>query len=144
MIMLKRISPMLSPDLLYLIAQMGHGDELVLADANFPSVAMAQRLVRADGHGLPPLLKAILELFPLDSFVEKPAAVMRRVDQPDQAAPIWTDFQELLDSAEGKHVAFERVERFAFYERAKKAFAVVATGERALYGNLILKKGVIP
>jgi len=141
--MLKHIPPILSPELLYVMAQMGHGDELVLADANFPSVAIAKRLVRADGHAVPPLLKAILELLPLDSFVSMPAAVMRRVDEPDKSAPIWAEFQTLLDSVDGKHVGVERVERFAFYERAKQAFAVVATGETALYGNLILKKGVI-
>ena len=78
-----------------------------------------------------------------DSFVEQPAAVMRRVDQPDQPAPIWTDFQRLLDSAEGRHINIERVERFAFYERARSAFGIVATGETALYGNLIIKKGII-
>jgi L-fucose mutarotase len=141
--MLKRIPPILSPELLHMIAEMGHGDELVLADANFPSVTNARRLARADGHGVPVILEAILQLFPLDSFVEQPAAVMRRVDQPDQAAPIWTDFQRLLDGAEGRHISIERVERFAFYERAKKAFGIVATGETALYGNLIIKKGVI-
>lgn len=141
--MLKRIPPILSPELLYTLAQMGHGDEIVLADANFPAVSIARRLVRADGHGVPAVLKAVLELFPLDSFVEKPAAVMRRVDKPDESAPIWAEYQRLLDAAEGKHVAIEAVERFAFYERAKLAFAVVATGEKALYGNLILKKGVI-
>src|SRR5690348_4541657 len=123
--MLKRIPPIISPDLLYMIAQMGHGDELVLADANFPSVAIAHRLVRADGHGVPVLLKAILELFPLDTFVESPAAVMRRVDQPNEPAPVWTEFQKLLDSADGKHISVERVERFAFYERARKTFGVV-------------------
>jgi L-fucose mutarotase len=141
--MLKRISPILSPELLHLIAQMGHGDEIVLADANFPAVSIAQRLTRADGHKVAPILKAVLELFPLDTFVEAPAAVMRRVDEPDKSAPVWDEFQKLLDSAEGRHIQIERVERFAFYERAKKAFAVVATGETALYGNLILKKGVI-
>jgi L-fucose mutarotase len=141
--MLKRIPPILSPDLLLMIAQMGHGDELVLADANFPAVAIARRLARADGHGVPALLEAILQLYPLDSFVEQPAAVMRRVDQPDQPAPIWTEFQRLLDGAEGRHIGIERVERFAFYERARNAFGVVATGETALYGNLIIKKGVI-
>ncbi|HEV3163240.1 MAG TPA: RbsD/FucU domain-containing protein [Isosphaeraceae bacterium] len=141
--MLKRIPPILSPDLLYMIAQMGHGDELVLADANFPSVAIAHRLVRADGHSVPVLLKAILELFPLDTFVESPAAVMARVDEPNKPAPIWTEFQKLLDSVDGKHISVESVERFAFYDRARKAFGVVATGETALYGNLILKKGVI-
>jgi L-fucose mutarotase len=141
--MLKGIPPILSPELLGLIAAMGHGDELVLADANFPAVSVGRRVVRADGHSVPAILEAVLKLFPLDSFVERPAAVMQRVDHPDQAAPIWTEFQRLLDSAEGKHIAIERVERFAFYERAKQAFGVVATGETALYGNLILKKGVI-
>lgn len=141
--MLKRISPLVSPELLFAMAQMGHGDELVLADANFPSVSMGQRVVRADGHGVPAVLRAVLELFPLDSFVESPAAVMRRVDEPDKPAPVWSEFQKLLDAAESRHIHVERVERFAFYERAQKAFAVVATGETALYGNLILKKGVI-
>ena len=98
-IMLKRIPPILSPELLYLIARMGHGDELVIADANFPAVAIAKRLVRADGHGVPVILEAILQLFPLDSFVTNPAAVMRRVDKPGEPAPIWNDFQRLLDSA---------------------------------------------
>jgi L-fucose mutarotase len=141
--MLKKIPPVLSPELLYLIAQMGHGDELVIADANFPSVTNGKRVVRADGHGVPVILEAILQLFPLDSFVEHPAAVMRRVDKPGEAAPIWNEFQRLLDSAEGRHIAIEQVERFAFYERARQTFGVVATGETALYGNIIIKKGVI-
>jgi L-fucose mutarotase len=141
--MLKRIPSILSPELLYLIARMGHGDELVIADANFPSVAIAKRLVRADGHGVPVILEAVLQLFPLDSFVDKPAAVMRRVDKPGEPAPIWNDFQRVLDSAEGRHIAVEQVERFAFYERARQTFGVVATGETALYGNIIIKKGVI-
>ncbi len=142
--MLKRIPPILSPDLLYLIAQMGHGDELVLGDANFPAVTNARRLVRADGHGVAILLEAILQLFPLDSFVDHPAAVMRRVDKPGEPAPIWNEYQRILDSAEGRHISIEQVERFAFYERAKQTFGVVATGEGALYGNIIIKKGVIP
>jgi L-fucose mutarotase len=141
--MLKKIPPILSPELLHMIAQMGHGDELVLADANFPAVTNARRLVRADGHGVPVILEAVLQLFPLDSFVEKPAAVMRRVDKPGDPAPVWHEYQRILDSAEGKHIAIEQVERFAFYDRAKLAFGVVATGETALYGNLIIKKGVI-
>jgi L-fucose mutarotase len=141
--MLKGIPPILSPELLLLIAQMGHGDELVLADANFPAAGIARRLVRADGHRVGALLEAILQLFPLDSFVEEPAAVMRRVDRPDEAAPVWNDFQKILNHAEGRAIGIERVERFAFYDRSKAAFGVVATGETALYGNLILKKGVI-
>ena len=141
--MLKGIPSILSPELLYLMAQMGHGDELVLADGNFPAVSMGKRLVRADGHGVLKILEAVLQLFPLDLFVEQPAAVMRRVDKPDEAAPIWHEYQKLLEAAHGKRVSIERVERFAFYERAKVAFGVVATGETALYGNLIIKKGVI-
>lgn len=141
--MLKGIDPIVSPELLYVIAQMGHGDELVIADANFPAVTMGRRVVRCDGHGVPPVLEALLKLFPLDTFVEAPAAVMERVDKPAEAAPIWTDFQKALDGAEGRHITVERVKRFDFYERSKQAFAIVATGERALYGNIILKKGVI-
>lgn len=141
--MLKGIAPILSPELLYIVAQMGHGDEIVLADSNFPAVSIAKRLVRADGHSVPAILEPLLKLFPMDEFVEKPAAVMRRVDKPNEAAPVWETYQRLLDSAEAKHIGIERVERFSFYERAKNAFAVVATGESALYGNLILKKGVI-
>jgi L-fucose mutarotase len=140
---LKGIDPVISPELLHVIALMGHGDELVLADANFPAEAMGKRVVRADGHSVPTLLTALLKLFPLDSFVEKPAIVMQRVDQPAEPAPIWAEFQKILDHADGNHITIERIERFAFYERAQKAFAIVATGERALYGNLIIKKGVI-
>jgi len=122
---------------------MGHGDELVLADANFPAAGVARRLVRADGHRVCALLEAILRLLPLDQFVPEPAAVMRRVDRPDEVAPIWNDFQRLIQQAEGRTIGIERVERFAFYERARAAYGVVATGETALYGNLILKKGVL-
>lgn len=141
--MLKGIDPIISPELLFVIAQMGHGDELVLADANFPAVTMGRRVVRADGHGVPAVLEGLLKLFPLDTFVEAPAAVMERVDKPAEPAPVWKEFQRLLDGAEGRHITLERVKRFDFYERAKNAFAVVATGEKALYGNLIIKKGVI-
>ena len=136
---LERIPNILSPELLYLIAQMGHGDELVIADANFPAVTNAKGLVRADGHSVPAILEAILQLYPLDSYVEKPAAVMRRVDRPGEPAPIWNEYQRLLDSAGVRYIAIEQVERFAFYDRAKQTFGVVATGETALYGNLIIK-----
>lgn len=141
--MLKGIDPVISPELLLVLARMGHGDELVIADANFPAESVGRRVVRADGHTAPVVLAGVLKLFPLDDFVESPAGVMRRVDMPNEDAPIWTEFQKLLDGAEARHIAIERIERFAFYERARQAFAVVATGERALYGNLLLKKGVI-
>jgi L-fucose mutarotase len=129
---------------------MGHGDEIVLADANFPSASVAKcgpELVRADGHPIPPLLKAITSLLPLDPYVPHPAMLMQLVPS-DQAkglqTPVWNIYQKIINEAEGREVTFEMIERFAFYERAKEAFAVIATGEEALYGNIILKKGVLP
>ncbi|XP_030059052.1 fucose mutarotase isoform X1 [Microcaecilia unicolor] len=148
MVMLKGIPAILSPELLLALAQMGHGDEIVLADANFPAFSVCRCgpvHVRADGLGIPELLKAILKLFPLDSYVKSPAAVMDLVDddkKKELQTPVWSEYELLLSSA-GSPTILEKVERFAFYERSKKAFAVVATGETALYGNLILKKGVI-
>ena len=141
--MLKRIPVILSPEILLMLAQMGHGDEVVLSDANFPTVSVGRRVARADGTDVPTLLEAILQLLPLDQYVDKPAAVMERVDEPGKPAPIWKKYQQLLDGSEGRHINIEQVERFAFYERAKLAFGVIATSETALYGNLILKKGVI-
>ncbi|XP_069000164.1 fucose mutarotase [Embiotoca jacksoni] len=149
MVVLKGIPSVLSPDLLYALAKMGHGDELVLADANFPAssiCACGPKEIRADGLGIPQLLEAILKLLPLDTYVPFAAAVMDLVDTDKQkclAVPVWETYTLLLSQA-GSPDLFEKVERFAFYERAKKAYAVVATGETALYGNLILKKGVIP
>lgn len=139
--MLKNIPPILSPELLKTISEMGHGDEIVLGDANFPSASLANRLIRADGHGIPELLDAILEFFPLDSFVECPVALMDNGD-PKNPPPIWQKYSKCIHLREGKrHV--ELVERFAFYERTKEAYAVVATGETELYANVILKKGVV-
>ncbi|XP_062851717.1 fucose mutarotase [Trichomycterus rosablanca] len=149
MVVLKGIPAILTPELLYVLAQMGHGDELVLADANFPvsSVCKCGPVeIRADGVKIPELLKAILKLLPLDTYVELPAAVMDLVDSDKSRGlkvPVWETFSELLKHA-GSHGNLDVVERFAFYERAKKAFAVIATGETALYGNIIIKKGVIP
>jgi L-fucose mutarotase len=146
--MLKGIPPILSPELLKVLAEMGHGDELVLADANFPAASMARRLLRADGHGVPELLAAILQLFPLDTFVERPAALMAVVQAPGEPAPaeppIWERYREVVRRHEPSFAGFELVERFAFYDRAREAYAVLATGERAPYANVILKKGVIP
>ncbi|XP_070697132.1 fucose mutarotase [Pempheris klunzingeri] len=149
MVVLKGIPSVLSPELLFALAQMGHGDELVLADANFPAssiCACGPKEIRADGLRIPQLLEAILKLLPLDTYVPSPAAVMHLVDGDKQrslAVPVWDTYTQLLAEA-GSLTPLEKVERFAFYERAKKSFAVVATGEKALYGNLILKKGIIP
>jgi L-fucose mutarotase len=146
--MLKGIPAILSPKLLKILAEMGHGDELVIGDGNFPAASVARRLVRADGHGVPDLLDAILSLFPLDSFVERPAALMAVVKtdgQPSGPEPaIWAEYREILRRHEAEFKDFELVERFAFYDRAREAYAVLATGEGALYANIILKKGVIP
>ena len=141
--MLKGIPPVLSPELLKILMEMGHGDEIVLADANFPAASHAQRLVRADGHSIPMLLDAILRLFPLDAYVDKPAALMQVVPGDPVETPIWRTYREIVEAQAGLTDGFEEVERFAFYERSKQAYAIVATGETALYANLILKKGVI-
>ncbi|XP_029376256.1 fucose mutarotase isoform X1 [Echeneis naucrates] len=149
MVVLKGIPSVLSPELLFALAKMGHGDELVLADANFPTssiCAHGPKEIRADGVGIPKLLEAILKLLPLDTYVPSPASVMNLVDSDRQrglAVPVWDTYTQLLGKA-GSQTPLERLDRFEFYERAKKAYAVIATGEKALYGNLILKKGVIP
>ena len=141
--MLKGIPARISPELMYVLMKMGHGDELVLADGNFPADAIAQRIVRADGLSVPDILEAVLQFFPLDTYVDAAAFVMQPVPGDPPRPPIWQRFQELLDAAEGKSASLKQVERFAFYEQAKKAYAVVATSETALYANLILKKGVV-
>lgn len=141
--MLKTIPTILSPDLLKILMEMGHGDEIVIADGNFPAASIARRLVRADGHGVPEILEAVLKLFPLDIYVDRPAALMQKVPGDTVETPIWEDYRRILQASGEKFEDFESVERFAFYERAKKAYAVVATGESALYANIILKKGVV-
>jgi L-fucose mutarotase len=141
---LKGISPIVSPELLKILNEMGHGDELVIGDGNFPAAALAQRLIRLDGHMVPPILEGIMPLFPLDRFVERPAAVMQVVPGDKTNPVIWDEYREIIKKYEPKlFTDFEQVERFAFYERTKNAYAVVATAESALYANVILKKGVI-
>ena len=142
--MLKGISPVISPDLIKVMLEMGHGDELVIADGNFPSASIARRLVRADGLGCLVLLDAILNLFPLDQYEEKPVALMAVVPGDPYQPVIWDDFRKIIQNHETAFSDFHYVERFAFYERARNAYAVLATGETALYANIILKKGVIP
>jgi L-fucose mutarotase len=141
--MLKGIPLIISPDLMLVMMTMGHGDEIVLADGNFPAETCAQRLVRCDGHNVPELLDAILKFLPLDSYVPKPAGLMSVVPGDSVKPIIWEEYKRIIQSHEPKFQEFEMIERFAFYERARKAFAVVATSERALYANIILKKGVV-
>ncbi|HEY3311003.1 MAG TPA: L-fucose mutarotase [Anaerolineales bacterium] len=141
--MLKGISPIISPELIKVLMEMGHGDEIIIADGNFPAAANAQRLVRSDGNGGPELLEAILKLFPLDTYVEKPVALMAVVPGDPYQPAIWKEYGEIVRRNEPGFTDFEYVERYAFYERARKAFAIVASSEKALYANLILKKGVV-
>ena len=141
--MLKGIPSILSPELLQVMMAMGHGDELVLADGNFPAASIGQRVIRLDGHGVPEVLRAILQLFPLDTYVPHPAALMQVVPGDKVETPIWEQYRSILRAGVETFEQFEHVERFAFYERARSAFAVVATSELSLYANIILKKGVI-
>lgn len=139
--MLKGIPPILSPELLKVLAEMGHGDEIVIADGNFPSEEMGRRVIRADGHGAPELLSAILQLFPLDRYAEENFILMQVVPGDNVVPVIWDEFKRLGSADENLRLG--SVERFAFYDRARKAYAVIATGETALYANVILKKGVV-
>ena len=139
--MLKNISPVISPELLKILMEMGHGDEIVIGDGNFPAASNAKRLVRLDGHGVNEILEAILKLMPLDTYVDAPLALMDNGDASNPP-PIWEDYKNTVLAEEGDK-KFELVERFAFYERARDAYAIVATGETAIYANIILKKGVV-
>jgi L-fucose mutarotase len=141
--MLKGVPNILSPKLLEILMEMGHGDEIVIADGNFPAASVAQRLIRADGHGVPELLEAILKVFPLDIYVERAVALMAVVPGDDTKPTIWEEYRKIIEASGEQFDDFEFVERFAFYDRAKEAYAVVATSECALYANIILKKGII-
>ncbi|MCR5782435.1 MAG: fucose isomerase [Clostridia bacterium] len=143
--MLKNIPPILSPELLKILCEMGHGDRIVIGDGNFPAASNAKRLIRADGHGVPELLDSILTVIPLDKYVDCPAQLMALT--PDDAVklgdpPIWKEYAEIIERHEPE-TKMGQIERFAFYEEARKAYAVIATGESAIYANIILQKGVI-
>ncbi|MDF2635931.1 MAG: RbsD or FucU transport [Pelosinus sp.] len=142
--MLKGIPAIISPDLLKIMHEMGHGDDLVIGDANYPAASNAQRLIRCDGHGTTELLDAILQLFPLDSYVEYPVSLMQVVPGDPTIPEIQDEIKKVVIKQEGRgEKVIEYVERFSFYEKAKKAYAIVATTERKLYGCMIIKKGVI-
>jgi L-fucose mutarotase len=146
--MLKNIDPLLNADVLYALRAMGHGDALVLCDTNFPADSVARqtvlgRLLRIDGVDAPRAARAILSVFPLDTFVDHAALRMEVVDQPDEVPAVQAEVQREIDRAEGKVSPMGSIERFAFYEQATEAYCVVATGERRFYGCFILQKGVI-
>lgn len=147
--MLRNIDPLLNADMLYALRAMGHGDRLVLCDTNFPADSIARqtrlgRLLRVDGVGTARAARAILSVMPLDSFVDDAAARMEIVGRPAEIPPVQQEVQAEIDRAEGKPWPMVSIERMAFYEHAKQAYCVVATGERRFYGCFIFTKGVIP
>jgi len=142
--MLIGIAPCISPELLMVLARMGHGDEIVLADAFFPGDSCNARVVRADGIRMPELLDGILALMNLDAYAESPVAMMAPVPGDELDPAVEVSYRAVIDRRWPGTPAVQRVERFAFYDRARKAFAVVMTGETVKYGNVILKKGVVP
>ena len=144
--MLKGIPKILSPELLKILCEMGHSDTIVIADGNFPSESIGKntKVIRCDGHGVPEILEAILQLFPLDTYVEKPVSLMEVVKGDTAQTPIWDTYKEIIAlKDERKEATIQTIERFEFYEKAKQAYAIIATGETAIYANIILQKGVI-
>lgn len=144
--MLKNIPKILSPELLKVLCEMGHGDRLVISDGNFPAESMGKnaKVIRMDGHGVPEILDAILQPFPLDTYVEKPVGLMEVVPGDSVETPIWNTYFDTVQKydARGEN-AVQYIERFAFYAQAKEAYAIIATGESALYANILLQKGVV-
>jgi len=141
--MLKQIPQILSPDLVKTLMEMGHGDEIILADGNFPGASHSNNLVRCDGLQIPELLQAILHLFPLDTYVDEAVALMKVAKGDEYEPVIWDTYKEILQSNKVENSNVEYVERFEFYERSKQAYAIVTTSDQSLYANMILKKGVI-
>jgi L-fucose mutarotase len=139
--MLKGINPLISPELLKILSEMGHGDEIVFGDSNFPAASYAQRLARADGHTVTALLEAILPLFPIDYAVDYSAVLM--ACNSDTEPKVWSRYREILGAYPDGNKTLLELPRFDFYERAKKAYCVVATSESESFANLIIKKGVI-
>jgi L-fucose mutarotase len=147
--MLKGIDPVLNADLLWVLKSMGHGDDLIIADLNFPSDSVARetvygKLIRAENVSAARVARAVLSIMPLDSFVEKPALRMEIVGKPNEIPPVQAEVQAEIDRAEGKSWPMGSIERFAFYDLSKKAYAVVQSGERRFYGCFVFKKGVVP
>lgn len=145
--MLKGIPKIISPELLMVLAEMGHGDKILLADGNFPAESMGKNaiVIRADGHGVPELLDAILKLMPLDTYVDNPVSIMEKVPGDPVPVPIWDEYKEIVAKYDERGAkAFQNIERFAFYDKVMdEAYAIIATGESAVYANILLQKGVI-
>lgn len=144
--MLKGIPEIISPNLLKVLSEMGHGDTLVIADGNFPaeSIGKDKIVIRLDGHGVPEVLDAILQLIPLDTYIDNPVKLMEVVPGDNVETPIWDTYKKIISQHdERKESLVGYVERFKFYEEAKKAYVIIATGEKAIYANILLQKGVV-
>lgn len=144
--MLKGIPPIISPELLKVLCEMGHSDRIVIADGNFPAETIGKNaiVVRADGHGVPELLEAILRLMPLDTYVEKPVSLMQVMEGDNTKTPIWDTYKKIIRENDSRgDDAVAEIERFKFYDEAKTAYAIIATGETAVYANIMLQKGVV-
>jgi len=146
--MLKGIPKIISPELLKVLSEMGHSDRIVIADGNFPAQSMGKNaiVIRADGHGIPELLDAILTVFPLDTYTDKPAVLMQLMDRDvgRVETPIWDEYKKIISKHDDRGAeALGNIDRFDFYEEAKKCYAIIATGESAIYANIMLQKGVI-
>ena len=144
--MLKGIPKILSPELLKVLCEMGHSDRLVISDGNFPAETMGKNaiVIRCDGHGVPELLDAILKVFPLDTYVEKPVSLMAVMPGDKVETPIWDVYKDIIAKYDDRGAdTVQNIERFAFYDEAKTAYAIIATGEKALYANIMLQKGVV-
>ncbi|CEO08522.1 RbsD/FucU family protein [Paraclostridium sordellii] len=144
--MLKNIPQILSPQLLKILCEMGHSDQIVISDGNFPAESMGKDsiVIRCDGHGVPELLDAILTVFPLDTYVDKPVSLMEVMPGDNVETPIWDTYKEIIQKHDNRgEETVGTIERFKFYDEAKKAYAIIATGEKALYANVILQKGVV-
>ena len=144
--MLKGIPQILSPELLKVLCEMGHSDRLVISDGNFPAESMGKNtiVIRCDGHGVPEILDAILKVFPLDTYVEKPVNLMEVMPGDTVETPIWDTYEEIVAKHDERGgAAIGHIERFAFYDEAKTAYAIIATSEKALYANIMLQKGVV-
>lgn len=140
--MLKQIPSNLTPDLLKILMEMGHGDEIIIADGNFPAASHAQRLLRLDGQSIPEVLSSVMKFLPLDTYVKSPVTYMG-TPEGEREPEIWATYKKIIVASDEKMGSIEKVDRFEFYTRAKKAYAIIATSETALYANIILKKGVI-
>ncbi len=144
--MLKGVPQILSPELLKVLCEMGHSDQIVIADGNFPTESMGKDsiVIRCDGHGIPELLDAILKVFPLDTYTEKPVNLMEVMPGDTVKTPIWDEYKEIIGRYDDrKDSTIGTIERFKFYHESRKAYAIIATGEKALYANVILQKGVV-